>query len=98
MNKATFHRSKYIFTLNISPFQIDQRYGFNFTKRKNRPIETTQIKDLFEDETGYVSFLDSSKKNKRWLITMKNLITKTNLPVKTEIRCFNCHHEFDTRP
>jgi len=96
--KSTFHRSKYPFTLNISPFQLDERFGFNFNKKKQKPVDTTFIKDIFEEETSCISFFDVSKKPKRWIVSQKNHITKAELPDYTDVRCFHHHHKFASSP
>jgi hypothetical protein len=62
--------------------------------------ERTRITDLSlkAQEQQIFSYLDESKKDHQCIITMMNHDNQDQLPLRTNQRCFWCHHTFEYRP
>lgn len=99
--------AKYTFTLNVAYTDLDKMLGcapvaknFSIIPPKN----TTKIEDIFGGGTNTSSctfaFLDPSKKNKRWVLTMKDAIKQIALPpeLSTPVKCWWCHDSFTAHP
>jgi hypothetical protein len=84
---------------------IDQKYNFIVYKEKNKnekknTISKTKIADITKDnlKSSYFSYIDEAKNDHICIITMKDVILNKELPVKTDINCFWCRHNFSSRP
>lgn len=84
---------------------IDQKYNFIVYKEKNKnekknTISKTKIADITKDnlKSSYFSYIDEAKNDHICIITMKDVILNKELPVKTDIHCFWCRHNFSSRP
>jgi hypothetical protein len=90
---------KFTFSLAVDTHLIDNQLGcVPVSKIANiLPKNSTKVDDLIPGNS-FVSFLDPSKKSKRWMITMKDSMSKTLLPPKTDLKCWWCHHTFDSSP
>lgn len=91
-------KSRFTFVLSISPFQIDQKYGFNFHTKGSNPQGTTLVKDIYDDESTVVTLYDANKRPKRYSVALKNMIKNACLPDKTLTRCWWCHQTFANSP
>lgn len=91
--------SRFTFTLNVDTNVLDAQIGcIPIVKTFGSvPVNSTRIDDFMPVGSTF-SFLDPSKKTKRWMVTMKDLITKELLPNSTDIPCYWCHKEFTTSP
>ena len=86
---------------DINIDSIDEKYNFKFKSNINRNTHkqnTTDLNDLsdIENNKSY-SYLDDSKKKKKCIVSMCNMIGK-NLPKQTNIHCYWCKHSFNTKP
>lgn len=101
--------AKYSFYVvnNLPPTQTttDENAEFDFmtssstaTMRTN--ISRTKITELApkQKETNTFSYLDESKKEHQCVLTMVSNDTQCDLPEKTNIFCFWCHHPFNSKP
>lgn len=99
--------AKYTFTLNVAYAELDKLLGcapvtknFGIIPPKN----STKIEDILGQGTNAssctFSFLDPSKKNKRWVVTMKDAIKHVVLPTEltTPVKCWWCHDPFTSNP
>lgn len=92
--------AKYSFYVvnNPLPTMMDE-YEFASQKTTINPART-KITELTpkQKEISTFSYLDESKKEHQCILTMIAHDTHDNLPEKTSICCFWCHHSFDTKP
>lgn len=103
-------RKHYFILRNIDPVEIDSQYSFYVAPVVEgedldlKPIKTnpsrTKITELApkQNETNTFSYLDESKKEHQCVITMVSHQDRCDLPEKTQMHCFWCHHSFDTKP
>lgn len=100
---------KYYFVLkNIDPIEIDNKYSFYVPEKMTlmnedvvvKKTERTRITDLSSKTSDQqtFSYLDESKKEHQCILTMMNQEDDQQLPSKTTLRCFWCHHSFDFQP
>lgn len=97
--------SRYTFTLPVDTHVLDSQLGcipVVQTFSAPAPKNSTKIADLLGVDgniTSTFTFLDPTKKTKRWTITMKDFISNTMLPPQvTDCRCWNDHHTFSGAP
>ena len=95
MKKKTFY-----FTLKIEDeIETEQKYGLT-VRNENSTDEisnVTQLTDLRRDGKQY-TFLNEVKREKTCEITMCDLVSRKELPEKTEINCFWCRFPFASKP
>ena len=93
---------KLYFTLkNISPHEIDLKYGLSILSNNViLPKNTTKIKDLslnkVQGET--YSYMDETKKKHECIFTMVDHLSNGRLLGTTSMSCFWCRHPFQTSP
>lgn len=71
----------------------------NLQKEVKDEENKTKISEVVFNEIEHsISFLDENKKELKCIATMLNLINNISLPDNTDIKCFWCKHNFDTKP
>lgn len=96
--------TRYTFTLNVDFAQLDAQIGCIPSTRNfgpKIPANTTRIADILGPQKSTYSFLDpSTKRTKRWVVTMKDAISKVALPfhLDTPKKCWWCHQSFSDNP
>jgi len=100
--KFGVNSTRFTFTLNVDFAQLDSTLGcIPVTKSFGviLPKNTTKIGDIFGNSNTF-TFLDPSKKTKRWILTMKDSIKDVALPVNLPepTRCWWCHDTFTEHP
>lgn len=97
MSRKFGQASRFVFTLTVDTVFLDNQLGCVPISKpgSTAPKNSTKINDLFSDS---FTFLDPSKKTKKWIVTMANYISKVQLSQKTTERCFWCHHTFTNPP
>jgi hypothetical protein len=88
---------------NIEIDKVYTKYGLtivsNLNKEKEDSFKTTKIHDVIShDIEQSVIFLDENKKETKCMVTMVEILDNNTLPDKTDIKCFWCKHNFDTKP
>lgn len=99
-------KAKFTFVLKVDAHLVNTKYGFDLVSNigVNDKLDenlTTAIDDLpvaKDLENHTYSFLDESKQSHSCLVTMKDLLTGSQLPKTTDIYCFWCKCNFDTTP
>jgi len=62
-------------------------------------LERSEKKSLIPKKVdSSVSYLDSTRRNRKCTITMKNYLSGDVIPLKYSGNCFNCHHTFPGQP
>lgn len=70
----------------------------NLQKEVKDDDKKTKISEVIFNEVEHsISFLDENKKELKCIATMTDLINNP-LPENTDIKCFWCKHNFDTKP
>jgi hypothetical protein len=87
---------------NINIEEVNVKYSLNIISNLNKEVKDddkkTKIKDvIFNDIEHSVSFLDENKKDIKCIVTMVD-IKNNELPEYTDIKCFWCRHNFETKP
>jgi len=94
-------KKKFTFTIeNIDHTNLDELYELTIQSNfDSKPIQSTDITHLdgIDDERKYFSYLDESKRERRCLLTMVNLIGNV-LGMSTSNECFWCRHPFPYIP
>ena len=100
-------KKKFTFTLKgIDPAILHTKYKLEIVsnlkeeKIKSIPKNCTKIGELAKigDDIKKFSFVDESKKMHKCFLTMQNHSDGKFLPVKTDIACHWCCHQFSTIP
>lgn len=98
-------KTPFVILKHIDASIIDQKYNFIIYKEKNKnekknTLSKTKITDITKDnlKSSYFSYIDEAKNDHICIITMKDVILNKELPVKTDIHCFWCRHNFPYRP
>lgn len=101
-------KTPYISLKNINTDVLDQKYmltkyiktntsklnvksGNSTNTYKTKLVET-------KDNTSSYSYIDEAKRDRMCVVTMKNYLTEKYIPKSTDLKCFHCHHSFDTIP
>ena len=108
------NKKKFFYLKISDPGQIDTKYDIKPSINSVYPLEPilvtpvtdgdhyrTKITDLPKtnrDDQMHYSFLDESKKDHQCVVTMRNILTKEDMPINTSIFCFWCRHSFSYRP
>lgn len=97
-----------IFTLHVDYTELNRIIGLNSIAKSASvvyPENITKIEAVFGSKDTNLSgstfsFLDPSKKQKRWVMTMKDAMLKTTLPEKLtkSVKCWWCHDSFVDKP
>lgn len=58
----------------------------------------TSLQSTSQNQPYIASYVDNEKRQKKCAICLYNVTDNGVLPNKTEMKCFNCHHQFDTKP
>lgn len=99
--------SRFTFTLTVDYNSLDKKLGCHPASKTfhfKPPPNTTNIEDIFGNgnkiSTTTYNFLDSNKKQKRWILTMKDSLRDEFLPdeFSTPYRCWWCHDSFTQNP
>ena len=97
--------AKLTFILKVSPEVVNTKYGFDVISNLDNEDITVNLKTAISDlpstrdqDSCSFSYLDESKNKHICLLTMKDLITGSQLPEKTDTHCFWCRHSFKTTP
>lgn len=97
--------AQYSFYVVNNPPIMDEPPDFDFmvpssSTKITMNVSRTKITELApkQKETNTFSYLDESKKEHQCVLTMISNETQCDLPEKTTISCFWCHHPFDTKP
>lgn len=91
--------AKYTFTLNVDTHDLDARVGCVPAVRSfgKIPQNSTKIESVAPSHA--YSFLDQNKKNRRWLMTMRDYMVGTTLPETINRsegkKCWWCHQVID---
>jgi len=91
--------SRFTFTLNVDTAVIDAQLGcIPITRNFSHiPKNSTKIDELLPSNSTF-SFIDPSKKTKKWITTMRDTISKKFLHFVTSGVCCRCHLEFKGAP
>lgn len=82
--------AKYNFTLDIDVGKVEKNY-------KLKPSEVHQPLIVPSKGDISVSYIDSTRRNRKCVITMKNYMTQKDVPLKYKGRCCNDHHTFNSQ-
>tara|TARA_A100001015_G_scaffold307247_1_gene402829 strand:+ start:1745 stop:2527 length:783 start_codon:yes stop_codon:yes gene_type:complete len=102
-------KTPYISLKNINTDMLDQKYALtkyiklDTTKFNNKIPGNSNIHyktKLIEtkDNNSSYSYIDEAKRDHMCVVTMKNYITQKTIAKHTNVKCFHCHHSFDTIP
>lgn len=100
-------KTPFISLKNINTEVLDQKYAL--TKYKTNPTKLvnkislnstnnkTKIIDTKDLHSNY-SYIDEAKRDHLCVFTFKNYLSQKTLPKRTNLKCFHCHHTFETVP
>lgn len=94
--------AKYDFYLDgIDPVAIERKYNLTTLSNIERSTpshKTSSIKSLYFDQSRLISYVDTTRRNRNWVLTMRDHLTQQELPLKWEGCCCACHLEIRSRP
>jgi hypothetical protein len=87
---------------NIDIEAVYNKYGLTIVsnlEKEQTSLSTTKIHDVItHDIEKSIIFLDENKKESKCVATMIELSSNNSLPDSTNIKCFWCKYNFDTKP
>jgi len=96
--------AKLTFILKVSPEVVNTKYGFDVISNLDNEDITVNLKTAISDlpstrdqDSCSFSYLDESKNKHICLLTMKDLITGSQLPEKTENHSGGLPNKFHTQ-
>jgi hypothetical protein len=92
---------RFVFSLTVDHVALDRSLGCTpaVINTGNRDLsKTTTIEEALKGNS--ITFLDPSKKTRKWVVTMRDYMSKVILPpvLSKEVKCHWCHRFFRENP